>query len=446
MPPTRPAPDTPPVPGTSSVPLAAKVLTALPPLALAPMVWAWGVDLPYWDQWALVPHLEAVARGDWPWADLWRQHNEHRLFFPQVIMLGLAQLTDWNIRVEMGLSLLLAVGTFFSLAWLVRQTLDTPPPWLWPVLSLLVFAPSQWENWIWGWQIQIFLSALAIALGLALLVRAERPTRLAGGALCGLVASFSFANGLLFWGLALPLVLRPAKRRWPRTTLWLALALGVAALYFHGFGFGERPPFFTEGVPRTLKLFGGYVSIYLGAPIFAFHGHLALYGGFLALVALAIRFGLEVRPRPVEWLFGSRLPWLLLAAYAGISALVTASGRLHFGIGQALTSRYITLSSLFWIAVVVLIAFRGLEADDGKRSPIVRRLGLVGASILLLGVLLSSAHGASRMAEVGRERLEIRQQLLGDPESADLLLVYPDPEEALERARTLEELSLGPYR
>jgi hypothetical protein len=37
-------------------------------------------------------------------------------------------------------------------------------PWLVLVASILLFSLSQWENWICGWQLQIFMLVVAVAL------------------------------------------------------------------------------------------------------------------------------------------------------------------------------------------------------------------------------------------------------------------------------------------
>ncbi|MEM8931944.1 MAG: hypothetical protein AAGE94_12270 [Acidobacteriota bacterium] len=409
-------------------------LVAAPPLALAGLVATTGVDLAYWDQWALVPHLEALADGRLRLADLWTQHNEHRLLVPQLVMVALAWLTDWNVHAELAMNLVLALGLLGVLTILVRKTIETPPTWLLPLLSLLLFSPGQWENWAWGWQIQIFANVLAVAATLTLLVDADRPTRFAAALVCAVIATFSFANGLLIWGLGLPLVARDGRARWPRTILWILAALAVAALYFHGLGVTDRPSFFDDGVPRTLKLFGGYLAIYLGAPLLGFHGHVAMYGGFLLLVAVAV-FGLvETRREGLGWLLGPRLPWLLLAGYAVASALLTAYGRLYLGLGQALTSRYVTLSTCLWIGVAGLLALAG-------QRPWIRRLALAA----LVPLAIQWGVGAERLHTIGEERRAIRAAIV-DGRPVDLGTIYPDPEVVEERLATLRRLGLGPFR
>ena len=41
----------------------------LPPLGMGWAIWAWGVDLPYWDQWRIVRAIVADQQGATPWAE-----------------------------------------------------------------------------------------------------------------------------------------------------------------------------------------------------------------------------------------------------------------------------------------------------------------------------------------------------------------------------------------
>jgi hypothetical protein len=72
------------------------------------------VDLPWWDQWYLVPVFRALDSGrpEVVLHALWGQHNEHRFPIPRLLFFLLARVTDWNVVVEMWFSLGVAVLTF----------------------------------------------------------------------------------------------------------------------------------------------------------------------------------------------------------------------------------------------------------------------------------------------------------------------------------------------
>src|SRR5437773_6033050 len=197
-------------------------LLAIVPFAfLLYTVVKFSVPVPFLDEWDLVPLLEKMYGGSLTLDDLWKLHNEHRLLFPQLIMLGLARLTDWDLRYEMAASMLLAAGIFLLLVRQVGITarkLAVPElRWAIPLFSVIVFSISQYQNWLWGWQLEILLSVFGVIGGIVLLANPPFTwLRFGGAAVLGIVASYSFGNGGVFWlvGLfALFVVIDPGKER-----------------------------------------------------------------------------------------------------------------------------------------------------------------------------------------------------------------------------------------
>ena len=149
-------------------------LSAIVPLAFLLVVMAkLCVPVPFLDAWDLVPLLQKMDAGNLALSDLWTLHNEHRLFFPQIVMLGLARLTNWDIRFELATSVLLAVGIFLLMS---RQVMITARGlqmqalfWAIPLIAIVVFSIAQYQSWLWGWQLQIFLSVFGVVGGIFLL-------------------------------------------------------------------------------------------------------------------------------------------------------------------------------------------------------------------------------------------------------------------------------------
>ena len=228
------------------------------------------VDVPYWDQWDFVPVLEKSYTGQLSFGDLWAQYHEHRLLFPTLLMLGLAHLTGWNIRYELELNVLLAAGSLGVLVWQLRATARTlhVAKWLWavPACSLIVFSISHFQNWLWGWQIQMMLNVLAALAGLVVLAeRSFRWNKFAVSVLLGIVATYSFANGILFWPIGLG-ILWVQLRRTERTTAlaaWTAIAVVVLGAYFWHYQKPPEHPPLRLAFERPLELIR-YVLIYIG--------------------------------------------------------------------------------------------------------------------------------------------------------------------------------------
>ena len=68
------------------------------------------MDVPFFDQWELVPRLQHLSSGTLTFHDLWMQHNEHRPVVPVIVMLALARGSDWNTTLEIVVNVALGAG------------------------------------------------------------------------------------------------------------------------------------------------------------------------------------------------------------------------------------------------------------------------------------------------------------------------------------------------
>ncbi|GAB4292142.1 MAG: hypothetical protein Fur0025_27660 [Oscillatoriaceae cyanobacterium] len=183
------------------------------------------VNVPFGDQWdnaAVV--INKFSEGTLSFSDLIAQHNESRKFFPRLIFLGLAYLTNWNVRYEMLLIFILACIVSVNIFWLIRHTVQKPgflPSFRFMAINietnpvsllalaflanLLIFSPIQYENWLWGIQVVVFIPIVCITTSLVIAYSQLNP--ISKFTLCGFLATFStfsYANGLLCWVVLLP--------------------------------------------------------------------------------------------------------------------------------------------------------------------------------------------------------------------------------------------------
>ena len=150
------------------------MLAALLPLFfLLLVVVRFAVGVPFLDHWELVPVLEKSYAGTLSFADVWAQHNEHRILFPRLIMLALARVSDWNTHLELEVNIVLGLGILVVYALQVKSTareLRHPDlTWAIPLASLVVFSVTQYENWLWGWELQFFLNLFCVVAGVLVL-------------------------------------------------------------------------------------------------------------------------------------------------------------------------------------------------------------------------------------------------------------------------------------
>jgi hypothetical protein len=430
---------------------------AIAPLAVA--VWAaarYTVDLPWMDEWELVPLVERSYEGTLSLRDLWMAHNEHRFLFPRLILLALVRLTRWNVYYEVAANVVLACAVA---ALLVRQARLTARPfarwgasWLVPAVSVLVFSLAQWENWIWGWQVAIWLNVLAVVGGVILLTQ-ERSFgwRLGLAVLCGIVAQYSFANGIGYWVVGLfALAVRPlgsARAKGAAMAVWVVAAVAATGSYLYGYQVPEYQPPVAVFLQEPAE-FARYILIYLGRPLGAPH---AAMMGLLGLLCLGAAGAGVVRLRvmPAREL----TPYLCLSLYAILSAAVTGVGRLGFGALQALAPRYVTIANLLWASNAALLYFlgAGLLGRRGEGAQPRYRWAAAGSAwlallIMLLASIQSSAQGLPAMAATSARLAAARAEVQSAKNPELLRVLYPDLDLLRKRIKVLQQLHLSLFR
>jgi hypothetical protein len=423
-----------------------------PGAVTAAMTARYYVDVPYWDQWSFVPLLDRFFVGSVPWAGLWAQHNEHRLFFPRLLMLILARATRWNIGWELATIFLLAVALFLLLAFASWQALHSyrllARQAALVCLSMLIFSLAQWENWLWGWQIQIFLNLVCAALALTLLALPRLGwKRLAGAGALATVAAFSFANGMAVWAVGiLPIFGHKARSRrvkLAQALTWLAMGLGCGSAYLKGYVSPAGHPSPLTFISRPLE-WVEYTLIYLGQPLASVSALSAFFCGALGVASLTVLLATAIKTAalgrwPILWV-------LSLSGYAVASALMSGVGRLGFGVSQALSTRYVSIANLFWISVALL----GLAVGYGGGSPWQRFMGMAATAWVVIAVVTCSAFSVKFFRErsvwlqTGRDALIAAE--LAPPNQELLLHLYPSVPELLARAEVLRRWQLSLFR
>src|SRR5689334_6001408 len=108
--------------------VAPLVAATVPPLLVARAAARFVVDVPSWDEWEMIPVLEAASRGQLSIDMLWAQHNEHRIMLPRLVWLGIARIFGWNEPAMVAFNVVTAFGTLIVLALLIRRTVGRVAP------------------------------------------------------------------------------------------------------------------------------------------------------------------------------------------------------------------------------------------------------------------------------------------------------------------------------
>lgn len=346
---------------------AALVLAAALPVAY--LVRRHGVNVPFSDQWDFVATLNRWHQGSFALGELFELHNEHRMFFPKLIMLPTAIVTGWDTRAEMAVSIGMAGATLCVALLMLRPIMSGAGLmlrlWLPFFAAITIFSLRQWENWLWGWQIQWFLSLLGVLGTCALLGRtlaAANPWPwLAGAAATAVVVHFSIASGVVLWlAGAVVLACQPRPERWKLVVAWIIAGAVSSAVFFHGYvgNPGHPSPWKAFHTPLDLaKYVGGYLAgpIHVGQPWLA---------GIVLAALFLVASAMTISKAGIARAF--LLPWVGVGLFGLGNAALTGIGRVGFGVAQGLASRYVTLALTVLLATVALGVFWGRQVKQGR--------------------------------------------------------------------------------
>jgi hypothetical protein len=344
---------------------------ALPIVGYFWLLHLYSVNVIFGDQWDDVTVIQHSYSHLFDWGSLWAQHNENRIFFPNLIVVLLAHTTHFNIQVEEYLSAIMLVVATALFIWAHKRRSGSTP-WLYYVpVVILALSTVQYENTLWGFQMAWYLVLLSLATAVILV---DRPTltwlSLIGAIVAGVVGSFSSLQGLLIWPAGL-LLLYHRRRSMRFVIVWIAAAAVSLVIYFYNFntsatagspshGYALQHPlaaikFYVfevgdiVGLPRVYNGPGSNAVLLLGVIILVLAG--------LTLIAYGIR-------RDEEG--GGPVGVALICVGLLFAAIVTA-GRIRFGYLGASASRYTTYDLLIPIGIFLTVVKRPAWATEPQR-------------------------------------------------------------------------------
>jgi len=393
-------------------------------------------SLPYWDGWT---QIEVAANGRSPVSPswLWEQHNEHRLVIPKLFLA--VDLLFFRARQAFLLSSIFIIQLLHLalLSWSMRA-LGGWKGALWRagtgVAAFCLFCPTQSENLTWGFQVCFVLPPCFATLSFAALLlywketlqaveRKGAPRFLWVSILAAFGAAYSLAAGSLVWPL---LVAEAAYLGLGRRIIGMVSTAGAISIGLYAWHYA-RPEGHGSPLAALSDPFGmvKYCAAYfLSAwPYYGARGHLllrlAVVVFFLALLAAAVPSVGRFRP------FAAQLG--LTVMYCLATSLITAMGRLNFGVTQATVSRYQTVALLGW-SCLGLLMLGGLSLAVGRMRylfPVAQLSVLavfaIGASRAENQVLITRGHAFA-------ERAASAALLTGMADREALGQVYPEKE------------------
>ncbi|MBD2305291.1 hypothetical protein H6G17_07165 [Chroococcidiopsis sp. FACHB-1243] len=334
----------------------------IPPTVTLCFIAIFSVNAPFWDQWSLVNLFEKIIKGRVGFVDFFVQHNEHRILFPKIIYTSLAFVSKWNIRYESYFSVFLVAITFlvfYKISTLnAKRNLHISKHLTNILTCILLFSIVQYENWLWGFQLAWFLVNTCLAIAVLIISLSNKyPKRLYLAAIPCSIASFSLAHGLLTWLAVIPSIVSikgNARQKKTRITIWLLLFLVNFVAYFINYHKPNHHPttlFFLKNPLATLH----YFFTLLGTPL--------IYKAILPTLAGIIFFGVFLFltfhfVKKTNFTLNIDLEvasWISIGLFAILFAFVTTLGRAGYGVGHAMSVKYITSSILLIISTIHLL-------------------------------------------------------------------------------------------
>ncbi len=363
-------------------------------------------SLPYADGWDEVG-AAAYGSSQLTPAWLWVQHSEHRLVLSKIFLAIDLSLFHASQKFLLASIFVIQFLHLTLLAWSMR-VLGGWHGAVWRtgigMAAFCLFCPTQWENFVWGFQVCFVLPGLfatASFVGLLLYWRhSKEPVRgrtwpwLVFANLAAVGATYSLANGNLLW----PILIAAAvllRLKFPAILSFVITGGVSSGLYFFHY---TRPRWHADPISSLLNPISllQYWTTYFGSSFVGGNNRLAVLLGVAGLaMAAATLLGLRAYVRSGR-AFAVQLALTLL--FCAGTAFITALGRLNFGIHQAFTSRYQTIALLFWCCLGLMALLYATAMERGRVLLVTVQIGLltamlVGASRVRSPIAAARLHG-----------------------------------------------------
>ncbi|AKB35859.1 hypothetical protein MSSAC_1269 [Methanosarcina siciliae C2J] len=421
-------------------------------------IYKFGIDVPYWDQWDEVPiFLEKLSMSHLTIFDLIAQHNESRPFFPNIIMIALALISNYNVLFEMYFMYFVYCISFVILfhLYISDHLINKISCLKFIPISFFFFNLFQMSNMLFGVRIGQSMEIFGFISAVYLIDKSQEiDKKFLLSIVAAAISTFSFVAGLSTWAVCfIQILLQNRKQKTKKIIIWCTSAILVFYLYFYDY---VKP--------------GGHPSI-----LYSFHnpseGILVFFGsvgssivrdmllspvvGSLMLITLFFILFLNVN----NLMLNKNGKWFSLILFSFLASFEIAVGRSGFGVESAIQQRYYLLT--FWSVIglyCVLLNYLDASSDSeysfenkyvkGLRSQNKNNYNYlltgVVVSLLFIGIATNFFTGLEygKNTEDSREDMAYYLKTYDIQPDKNLESLYPDPSVVRQRAPFLKEYRL----
>jgi hypothetical protein len=371
----------------------------LPMLLYLVYVAHYSVNVPYADDWYMIPVVHSALHGHLNASQLWFQYGDSRLFVSSLLFVLFAFVDHLNLQSVLLFSAAVFSVTYLMLLLVLRAYLGRRLTAL-SVLAvgLVWFSLCDAQNALWSFQLSWYLVVFCLIATIYLLSLPHRCRNVVVGLaiVAAIAGSYSIVQGFLLWPvglLCIGWINHRSRRMYLELATWISAAATTTAIYASGYRTAnpECPPHSSQcstsfvllhpvGLLRyLLALVGNVLPTSFGSfhPDDAFHELLGgiIMAGAVYVVVQSIR---NRRSRSVP------LPLLLIFFGASFDLMIIL-GREFEGLATAATSRY-TMPNLLILVGIVTFSLAHLRSPSAPSAPN-PKMGLRTTSILLAAVL-----------------------------------------------------------
>ena len=382
----------------------------LPAWLLIALIAQNAVNIPVWDDWDRAALFEKWDQGTLTFADIYAPHIDHRIVFPRLLSLAIAQFAEGDLRWEMAANWLIG---FFAGLGIWRLALHTLGPARWTLgiaflANLWIFSPIQYDNWLWSIQTAFLLPMTCLVWALFFCLRPWRWwIRALLASVLAIIGMHSFSHGLFIWPTVIGMALLLPRSILDRKGFFVLVVSGIGAAvlscyflidyrvateYSYNRPLDSSPPavaFFREALEHPDRLRDFFLS-FLGQPVvrqFSIDPYpFARAAGIGALLVFLAGTIWYFRKRKDYGSEAPLLPWISLGICVIIIAAATSAGRIVvLDDARAVVARLYSVSIYLYLAILAMgtLFFR---SNGSSQEPSARRLR---AGALILGGLIT---------------------------------------------------------
>ena len=214
------------------------VAAAIPAALYLFYVLHYSVNVPWgFDDWEIVPFVDAANHGHLSMGALWQQYGDRRLVVGRLILVAFGVLDNLNERHVVMFTAILFVASYVLFLVLLRGYLTrlTCPSVL--VVGVVWFSLTDWFGVLWSFQLSWYLVIFFFVV-MVLLLQKRGPILFCLAIASAVLASLTDISGFVLWPVGL-ICLLWCWRRW-KVAAWLAAFAVTVGAYFHDYNFGYK--------------------------------------------------------------------------------------------------------------------------------------------------------------------------------------------------------------